>query len=316
LGGAVSEIEAPWARALHLSEKLGEVDHQLRSLAGLWLVRDQGALGLARQFSALASTPADGLFGKFMVAVSSRWVGDLNTARQYLEHVIVHSVAHESGRQIIRYQVNLQPVAKALLAPILWRQGFPRQAIDIANGAVEEARATDHAISLCRSLARAGCPIALWVGDLELTEVYIDLLLYHSRRHGLALWHSFGKAYRGVLLIRRGNLRSGLPLLRGGFDEFGAAIAGYRVLMFLGELALGLRSAGQLSEALATVEGAIDRCERSGELWIMAELLRLNGELLVARRSWSSGRRRGSLPAGVRLGASAGRSFLGAARRH
>jgi hypothetical protein len=57
--------------------------------------------------------------------------------------------------------------------------------------------------------------------------------------------------------------------------------ASMSMLMFLGELAFGLRSPGQLSEALATEERAIDRCEPSGELWIAAELLRLNGEFLL-----------------------------------
>lgn len=280
IGGAVSEIEAPWARALHLAESLGDIDHQLRSLLGLWLLSDREALGLAQRFFAVASTLTDRLFGEFMIGVSSHWMGDLIIARHHLERVIAHDVGDNRGRRIIRFQGDQRLLSRAFVARTLWLQGFPEQAAHVAKSVVAEARAAEHAILLCRAVANAGCPIALWVGNLDLAEHNIDLLLGVSIRHGLALWRAFGKAYRGTLLIRRGDLAEGLPLLRGGFDEFGTAFAGRRVLVFLGELALALGRAGQPSEGLVTIDDAIDRSERGAELWIMAELLRVKGELL------------------------------------
>jgi hypothetical protein len=53
-----------------------------------------------------------------------------------------------------------------ILALILWLQGFPDQAVGTVERTIERARASDHAISLCYTLARAACPVALWVGDL------------------------------------------------------------------------------------------------------------------------------------------------------
>jgi hypothetical protein len=60
--------------------------------------------------------------------------------------------------------------ARRFLVRILWLQGFPEQAIHVVKGSVEHAWAADHANTLCHALAIAGCPIALWVGDLELAE--------------------------------------------------------------------------------------------------------------------------------------------------
>ena len=60
IGGSIPESEAAWVKALHFAEMLGDVDHQLRSLWGLWLrKKSREALPLARQFHAVASTPAD-----------------------------------------------------------------------------------------------------------------------------------------------------------------------------------------------------------------------------------------------------------------
>jgi predicted ATPase len=50
---------------------------------------------------------------------------------------------------------------------------------------------------------------------------------------------------------------------------------------FLGALAEGLAGLGRITEAIAAVERALGRVERGGELWNLAELLRLKGELLI-----------------------------------
>ena len=79
-----------------------------------------------------------------------------------------------------------------------------------------------------------------------------------------------------MLVIRGGDVASGLRLLRAGFDELGEARHGLR-----GNLALALAQAGQVSEGLAAIEEAIARFERSEERWPIAELLRIKGELLL-----------------------------------
>jgi len=281
IGNTISQIEAPWTRTLYLAESLGDVDYQLRSLLGLWLLSDRDGLSISRHFFALAPTPADRLFGEFMIGASSHWRGDLITARHHLGRVIADDVGDHSGWCVIRFQGDQRLLSQAFMARTLWLQGFPEQATHVAKSVVAEAHAIDQAVLLCRTIVHAGCAVALFAGDLQLAERNIDLLLDVSTRHGLVLWRAFGNAYRGTLLIRRGSLREGLPLLRGAFNEFGSAFAGHRVLDFLGELARALGCAGQPSEGLVTIDDAINRSEQTAELWIMAELLRIKGELLA-----------------------------------
>jgi predicted ATPase len=121
-------------------------------------------------------------------------------------------------------------------------------------------------------------------GDLTAAERYGTMLLDHSTRHALAHWRACGRSFQGVLLIKRGDVITGLRLLRAGFDEFGEAeSAVFRCITFLMAEALG--RAGQNAEGLAAIEEAIARSERTEERWAMAELVRVKGELLLLRRA-------------------------------
>ena len=75
-------------------------------------------------------------------------------------------------------------------------------------------------------------------------------------------------------------MQGGLSLIRDGFDDFGAANTSYRA-EFIGALAGALARDGQVSEGRAGIEEEIDRCERTGENWIIAELLRVKGEFFA-----------------------------------
>jgi predicted ATPase len=150
-----------------------------------------------------------------------------------------------------------------------------------ANSAVEEARETNHALSLCYALAHAACPTMLWVEDLAAPEADIVMLLNLSTRHALPSWGALGRAFQGVLAIRRGDVDPGLRLLRAGFDEFGGAITDWLSVMFLCELAAGLGSIGQITDGLIAAEQAIGRAEQTEARWVLPESLRIKGELLL-----------------------------------
>jgi predicted ATPase len=105
------------------------------------------------------------------------------------------------------------------------------------------------------------------------------MLLDHSTRHALARWRAFGRSYQGVLLIQRGDLSTGLRLLRAGFDEPGAAGSVPRFFAF--HMAEAMGRAGQIADGLVAIEQAIANAERTEERWVIAELLRIKGELVL-----------------------------------
>jgi predicted ATPase/DNA-binding winged helix-turn-helix (wHTH) protein len=288
-GGAVSEIGEAGTKAFEIAESLGDAEYQLRSLWGLNSLCTSGgrhcvALTLAQRFYTLAarrSDPNDRLIGERMIGTSQYYLGDLLSARRHIERVLAQYVAPAQKWQIVRFEGDEWATARAYLARILWLQGLPDQAMRTAESSVADARATNHAISLGNALAVAACPIALWAGDLAAAKHYVEMLLDHSTRHALARWRVFGRCYQGMLVIQSGDVNTGLRLLRGAFAEPAAAGSAPRLFAFLISAASG--HAGEIADGLAAIEEAIVRSERSEERWVIAELLRIKGELVLLR---------------------------------
>jgi hypothetical protein len=204
-------------------------------------------------------------------------------ARRSLERSLAHDVAPARKWQIVRFEVDGRASGRTNLARAMLLQGLSDQAMRMAELSVADARAADHAITLGLALAMAACPIALFIGDLSAAEHYVEMLLDHSIRHALARWRAFARSYQGVLLIQRGDLGSGLRVLRAGFDEPGSAGAVPRFFTSLMAEAMG--RAGRIAEGLAAIEETIVHSNRSEERWAIAELVRIKGELVLLQNA-------------------------------
>ena len=152
-----------------------------------------------------------------------------------------------------------------------------------AEHSVNDARATEHAISFSYALHRAACPVALWNGDLAAAGHYADMLLDHAKRHALVHWQLYGWGYQGAVAIRRGDVATGLRLLRSCYEELGeTGITAPRFMRFAAvDMAEGLAKTGQIADAFDAIDDAIARAERTEELWQLPELLRVKGELVL-----------------------------------
>jgi len=284
--GAISEVRVAGEKALEVAESLCDAEYQLRSLFGLHSFHinsgHQGiALTLADKFLAIAadrSQPNDRPVGERLIGTSRYYLGDLASARQHLERVLDRHDARARMWQIARFEVDQRAAAQVYLARVLWLQGLPDQAMRTAEGSVADARAANHAISLDLALARAACLIALFNGDLDMAGHYVEMLLDHSTRHALARWRAFACSYQAILVIRRGDLGTGLQMLRAAFDDPAAARS---VAFVTSVMAEALGSAAQVGHGLAVIEEAIARAEETEERWVMAELLRIKGELVL-----------------------------------
>jgi len=103
----------------------------------------------------------------------------------------------------------------------------------------------------------------------------------------------------------------------------GAAGSGAESPAFLAMLAHGRGLSGQSESALAAIDEALKRSERTGERWCTAELLRIKGELLLSpgapdrsaaeeyfRRALDQARQQGALGWELRAAASLARLLL------
>ena len=292
--GSMPKTTAAWGAALEAAERLGDIDYQLRSLWGLWagLLNKsdlRGALALAERFCDLAARspqPSDLLVGDRMVGYIQHLLGDQVAARSRIERMLSRYEPPVIGSQMIRFIFDQYATARCFLARILWLQGFPDQAMATADDIVERALHGKDVLSLCQVLVQAGCPVSLFVGDLDKLGRFAEALLAHSARNTLDFWLAWGRCFQGVLLIRRGDFAGGLTLLRAALSELRDIEYGVYYVVFLGEFAEASGRAGNVAQGLAAIQEALDRAERNEERWYLPELLRIRGDL--ARREGTS----------------------------
>jgi len=285
--------EAALTRALEIAESRDDTEYRLLALRGLWAYRMDGseyrmALALAEQFGELAATlgePTDLAIGDRMAGAALHYLGDQTNARRHLEDHLARPVTPVRHVQMVRFLIDPRVAVRALLARILWLQGFPDQAAHTAQLAVADAEQKGHVVWLCHALVQAACPVALLNGDVAAAEGSTTLLLGHAREVGLAGWIARGHCLQGTVLIMRGDFAAGLPLLRNALDELreGGAAPGYPG--FLALFARGLGLAGQVTEGLAVIDQALALSERHEERWSLPEILRNKGELLLLEGS-------------------------------
>ena len=281
------------ARTLEIAESLDDTEYQLRSLRSLWFFRtysDQHRLALeaAERFASLAATrhdPNDQLVSERLMGASQHFLGDHLSARRRFERLLANYLPSDRRSDLDRFQFDNLAGARGHLARILWLLGYADQAMRAVESSIDRARATNHALNLCFALTYFGCPVALLVGDLAVAELYVRLLLDHSRRHRLVLWHAYGRCHQGLLSIKRGDVATGLGLLRASLDEIGGPEFAFfsRLATLMDIRAEALACAGDIDGALDALAETTERVERAEELWIIPEFLRRKGELLMVR---------------------------------
>jgi predicted ATPase len=286
--GPSLESCAAWTDALAIAERLDDAEYRLRALCGLWAYRIlnaecRAALALAQRVSNLHSgqtDPTDLLVGERMLGTTLHFLGDQSSARRHLEHMLSRYPGPIRWSHILRFQLDVPVHGRAILAVILWLQGFPDQAMRTAQDNVEDARAVDHVIAVCIALSTAAT-VAVAVGDLATAEHWVAMLLERSAKHALRFWQAFGHSLEGQRLIGRGDVVAGVRCLRTALDELHNAGFVVHRLRALGALAEGLASIGQVPQALVAVDEALAQCDRTDERWNMADLLRIKGDLLL-----------------------------------
>jgi predicted ATPase/DNA-binding winged helix-turn-helix (wHTH) protein len=287
--GQVPETVKAWSDALAAAEKLGDTEHRLQALYGLWTGYAASgdvaaAMDFAHQFQRLAierSDAADILMGDRMLGSACHSSGEQVAARHHLETMLNGYSPPVHRTATMRHQFDQRIVARALLARVCWLQGFPDQATSFAAAAVDDALATDHENAVCYSLVEGACPVALFTGDFELAKRLVSQLLDRATRYGLTAWQIIGRCFEAELLIRCGEATIGLSRLQAVLEEVNERRLLLRLPALLGVLAEAYALTGHAAEAGEAIEQAIAESGRTGVGWCLPELLRIKGEIVL-----------------------------------
>ena len=286
--GRAREAGPAWATTLELAKRLDDRRYRLSALWSLCIDQfNNGDLRAALEFArrhadlaALSDDTIDLMMADRLLATAQHYFGDQREARHHIDRALDQLAALALQPQIVRVRFDMRISTHYFQARILWLQGFVEQALRVVDRNIEEG-AAGQALSFCSVLGQGACPIAFWAGDLDAAERYGAMLLDHTERHPIRLWHIWARCFNGLVIAKRDDLGAGLQALRGGLEQAGDARYLPRFLLLLGELAACLGQAGEVAPGLAIVEDMLARCEARDEGWYIAELFRIRGELIL-----------------------------------
>jgi class 3 adenylate cyclase/predicted ATPase len=279
-----------YQRAAELCEELHEIRELFPVLYGLCLYHLYGAnLPEARATAdrllklAEASDDDPGLlfFAHRAAGVTSLPAGDLPRARAHLERALALYDPGEHRAPAFVYAFDPRVVCLDYLARTLLPLGFPEQALAISDEAVDEARRVSHRNSLALPLFFGGV-IRQILGDREGVRAHCAELARIAEEAGFRFWQAGATILHGWSLAEAGNPEAGRLEIRCGVQEWRATGAEYMQPYFLALLAQIEVNLGSPGAALALLRDARARVEQTGERWFAAEILRLEGDALMA----------------------------------
>ncbi len=275
VGWAAPETTAAYSRASELTSQLGDSRHARSALAGLslaaWSRGDlRTAEGLAGRLIALAEKSGDRVAlsrAHGMMAVVLRYRGD---AIRTLDHALKAVALSDKGTDAPDPGLLYASLASVWLGMI----GKAREHLGAGLELAERqqllvARLEPHIVA---------SGVYRLLGELSPALEHAEWTIAISTEHKFPAWHAVGLAYRGKVLVAMGRADEGAADLRAAIR--GNVATGSRVGLasYLAWLADALGHAGELDEALSTVDaGLAALTEQEGD---HAELLVLRGDLL------------------------------------
>ena len=280
-----SSQEAIWREILHIAEQLDDDDYRTRALRGVMRCHFvegnfEPMLELARHVTRLARKSSTSLNGLVYLGMANSLLGNLEEACEIFDRVILQCDPELHPFDVARIQNEVLSWALTWRARTMWMRGFADQAQADAEAGLREAISGDHYLSITLALVLGVCPIAMAVGDLETLERYVTSNFGQDGRAkitaSVSIW---ARAFRGAVLVERGDTAEGILLLRRalGTAPFGTLTGIHQPMLC--KLAKALSTTGDAGQALALLEPIIEKPQSGWDELFLPELLCASGEI-------------------------------------
>lgn len=299
LGSAVHFTTLPTAtgeeilsQALETAEGMGDPESQLRAL---WVLfgrhvmsgKNDVAKATAYRFKSIAEKRVDlrdSLVGDRLLSLALHYEGNQNEARRLLDGFLRGYTAPDDDRHQKWFQHDQRLLSHAVLARIMWLQGFVNQAEHLTQLSINQAKASKDNLVLCYVLANTACRIYLEAGNYILFQQSFKLLIDVAERSGGLPWSQWLRCLEGEYLIKRGKTQLGADIICDVFDNTDEKLWMMHFTEHVGALAWGLRDINLLL-ALKLVDENLSRADMYHSYWYRPEDLRIKGELLLRCRT-------------------------------
>jgi predicted ATPase len=245
------------------------------------------ALELGKEALSLAESGEDPYhiaLGHWYLGLALFALGDFPAAHTHFEKMVVLYNSQEQPRSFVFLRgADAGVSALAYDACCLWCLGYPDQALARSQEALARAHQLDHPFSLADVLCYGGCLFNAMRRDAPRLKDYAGEMIQLATAMGFTAWLASGKCYQGEALAMLGQLEEGLAQMQAGIAGKESRGARCNLTGHLLTLAETQAKAGQLPEALVTLNETLTRVEQTDERHSEVELHRLLGELLLAQ---------------------------------
>jgi predicted ATPase/class 3 adenylate cyclase len=289
LKGFTGEVEQAYVRALELSEGLGEIPQLfpiLRGLASFYMFRTEfdKAAQMGQKILDLAERSDDDylrVHGYLVLGTNTGFAIGYQKGLELLDKGI--ELFERDPKAMRPFQIGNNPgiVCYTTSAFISFWLGFPDQAVERANRAIELVTELNHPLSMAYALFHTGS-LHLWRGEIGLVKERAEALLAVAEEHNFQIWESLATIQIGLVQVMSGEQDAGLANVEQGFAKYQGHInppVFYPAIIHM--RAAAFAQAGQLSEALKLIDDILNATDDERIMQEFPVLLLLKGDLLV-----------------------------------
>lgn len=291
-GYAAPDVGPVFERARVFGQQLAGPEVQFPIHWGIWawrVVREELAIctemadeGL--RLVAPLNDPGFRIEAIFIAVLTSFYRGEFARTRALCEEgfpLYGEAVSKQHARHTGQ---NVGATLQSYWALALWHLGFPEQAMRRAEQAVALARTLRHPFSLAYALCHSSwlhhhCRLCDAVSQISREEISL------STEQSFPFWLAEGYFHQGFGKLLEHDAAAGLQSIQTGLEIFGMTGAKLSLCQFHAQLALGYLLLGDTAEALRRIDESLQLSSINGNVFHLAEIHRLRGEILLAHSS-------------------------------
>jgi predicted ATPase len=287
-GWAAPELESTFTRARALCQRLGdppELFPVLWNLAFFNMIR--GDLALVREQTATlmrqaeqAGRPAFLMAVHHVAGVASEFIGDFPESSRLLERAREFHIPAQHEAYNAMFGIDPGMVARAMSSRPLWTLGYPDRAMARCAETIALGRSQRQPVTFVFALIVAQ-GVHLYRGETAQAIMLGDEIVALCREYEFPQEAEWARGFQASAMAVQGRAADGAAQLRASLDALHALRSGLTRTMFLSLLADALLRDGRAAEGLAIVDEGFAHAERTIERGFLAELHRVQGELLV-----------------------------------
>jgi predicted ATPase len=298
-GYSASEAGETFERGLLLSRRSGDRKHNFSLLSGAWgfhIVR--GELEESRRLGAecaddgrLHDSPAQDMAGRFILGCSLFHLGRFGESLRLISEATLPDGGNREFNSALALFVgpDIGVFRRAYLAQLYWHLQVEDESAANRDASISLARELGHPFSLAIALDYAAL-LSVFQQEAGLALSLAEESAYLCRKYGFAYYLAWAEMVSGWAMAARGSPASGLERFRAGLEAFKATGAELRIAFYYALLAEVYAHAGRAGDARASISTGFAFQSKNGELWSVAELHRVHGDLLWADGNFSEAR--------------------------